>query len=32
MPAYLGTTMHYAYTAGTPFDMVSNAAAVDIVP
>ncbi len=32
IPAYVGTTMHYAYTAGTPFDMVSNAAEIGIVP
>ncbi|MFH2002529.1 MAG: VCBS repeat-containing protein, partial [Planctomycetota bacterium] len=32
MPGMAGTTLHFAYTLGNPFDVVSDALAVEVLP
>lgn len=32
LPGYSGTLLHFAYMLNNPFDYVSNAAALEIVP
>jgi hypothetical protein len=31
-PVWIGETMYYAYTLYSPFDFVSNAVSIEVVP